>query len=444
MEKRSITTFEQAAAYLNETPRFAAKHQLKEIEGLLEKLGCAQGKMQVIHVAGTNAKGSVCAYLRCILEAAGYRTALFSSPHLTDITERFVVDGKQISREDFLRVFLIVYEKLPWEKLRAETADACHPSFFEYLFLMAMVYFQEKQPDYCILETGLGGRLDATNALAQKALCVVTPIGLDHTAYLGDTVEEIAAEKAGIFRPGVPAVCWDAGPGVREAFCRAAADIGCSLVFVSKKDYTFVNFIHKTIDFSMRTEYYGYISLTLHTAALYQMGNAALAVRAIETLDGGARITPEQIRAGLSSCFWAGRMEEVLPEVYVDGAHNADGVRAFLDSVAMDGLGPGGGLRSLLFGAAGDKDYESMIKAIARSGLFGKIAAAPLRTQRGLKPEKIKALFARCGEECAVYPDAAEALKSLLARRRPGERLYAAGSLYLAGEIKELAGNDKF
>ncbi len=444
MEKRSITTFEEAAAYLNETPRFTTKHDLGQTRAFLEGLGCHQGKMQVIHVAGTNGKGSVCAYLRCILEAAGYRTALFTSPHLVDIRERFVVDGEAISREDFLRIFLAIYERLPWQALQAGDKDAYHPSFFEYLFLMAMVYFGEKQPDYCILETGLGGRLDATNALPRKALCVVTRIGLDHTAYLGDTPEQIAAEKAGIFREGVPAVCWDTSPGTREVFCRAAADLGSPLVFVSKEDYTFGKFINKTIDFSLGTGYYGYISLTLHTEALYQMENAALAVRAIEVLDGGRHIARQQIQDGVSACFWAGRMEEVLPGVYVDGAHNADGIRAFLESVAMDGLGDGGGKRSLLFGAAKDKDYESMIKALAESGLFGRIAAAPLRTERGLDEGTLKGLFTRYAGDCAAYPDVPSAFKSLLAARQPGERLYVAGSLYLAGEIKELTGNDKF
>ena len=453
-------TFEEAEAYINETPRFTTKHTMEDTRAFLHRLGDPDRKMKMIHVAGTNGKGSVCAYLRSILEAAGYRVAVFTSPHLVDIRERFMVSGELISREDFLRIFLKVYEALDWaalEKVAPEqdTPKAYHPSYFEYLFFMAMLYFGEKNPDFCILETGLGGRLDATNAVSQKALAVITRIGLDHVEYLGDTLAQIAGEKAGIMAAGTPAVIWDTCPECTAVFQEKAASLGICAHFVSEKDYTFGKIMNKTIDFSLRTGYYGYISLILRTIAAYQMENAALAVRAVEVLDQGKTVTAEQVQEGVEACFWAGRMEEILPEVYVDGAHNEDGIRAFLETVALDGLTSQDGTtdqngiirtgRSLLFGAVKDKDCESMVGRLAESGLFDRIAVTRLRTERGAMPKMLEQLFSQY-PNCTVrlYGSVWEALKGLLTDRQPGERIYAAGSLYLAGEIKELVSHDKF
>ena len=443
MEKKNIVSYEEAVRYIGEIPRFTAKHNMEDTKAFLHSLGDPDRKMKMIHVAGTNGKGSVCAYLRSILEAAGYRVAVFTSPHLVDIRERFQVAGEMISQADFLTAFRRVYETLDWDGLEREAPEAFHPSYFEFLFFMAMLYFAEQSPDYCILETGLGGRLDATNSVAHKELSVITRIGLDHTEYLGDTLEQIAGEQAGIMAAGTPAVIWDTCPETTVVFRRKASDLGICARFVSEKDYSFQKIMNKTIDFSLHTGYYGYISLILRTIALYQMENAALAVRAIEVLDRGKTVTAEQIRAGAAACFWAGRMEEVLPEVYVDGAHNGDGIRAFLKTVARDGLTSSD--RSLLFGVVKDKDSGAMAKELAKSGLFGRIAVTGLRTERGTAPETVGQLFARY-EPCNVklYKNVKEAFEGLLSDRRPTERVYIAGSLYLAGEIKELVSHDKF
>lgn len=434
VKRKSITTFEEAEAYLNETPRFTTKSTMEDTRAFLHRLGDPDRKMKILHVAGTNGKGSVCAYMRSILEAAGYRVALFTSPHLVDIRERFVVDGGMISKEDFLRAFLYIYELLDIE--------VYHPAYFEYLFFMAMVLFAEKKPDFCILETGLGGRLDATNSVSKKELAVITHISLDHVEYLGDTVEKIAGEKAEIMQAGAEAVFWDNEPSVTDVFTKKAAALGISAHSVSKMDYRFLNFRKKSIDFSVSTGYYGYISLSLQTIAAYQMENAALAIRAIETLDQGRTVTEAHIRQGVEACFWAGRMEEILPEVYVDGAHNEDGIRAFLESVSLDGVE---GSRSLLFSVVRDKDWEKMGEELVKSGLFARIAITHMQTGRALELDCLKAVFDRYPDCCySVYDNVTMALRELLRSRRPDQRIYIAGSLYLAGEIKELLKDDKF
>lgn len=438
MTKQSIASFEEAVNYINAIPRFTSKSTMEDTRAFLHRLGDPDRQMRVIHVAGTNGKGSVCAYMRFILEAAGYRVALFTSPHLVDIRERFVVDGEMISKEDFLRAFLRIYDMLDWEAAE----PPFHPSYFEYLFFMAMVIFPEKKPDFCILETGLGGRLDATNSVSKKELAVITHISLDHVEYLGDTVEKIAGEKAGIIQAGVPVVYWESGESVSGVFEKKAAELGATTYPVSKKDYIFSGFRNKSIDFSVRSGYYSYISLTLHTIAAYQMENAALAVRAVEVLDGGKTVSEAHIRQGAARCFWACRMEEVLPEVYVDGAHNEDGIRAFLETVARDGHT---GSRALLFSAVKDKDCESMVEELVKSGLFTRVFIAHMRTARGLSLDACRKLFDRypeCGYQ--MYDNVSTAFHELLHSRGRDERIYIAGSLYLAGEIKELLRDDKF
>ncbi len=447
MKKQSINTFEEAWRYLNETPRFTSKNSMEDTRAFLHRLGDPDRQMKLIHVAGTNGKGSVCAYIRSILEAAGFRVALFTSPHLVDIRERFVIAGELVSREDFLRAFLRIYRMLDQDAPEAGR-PAYHPSYFEYLFFIAMVLFPEKKPDYCILETGLGGRLDATNAVTKKELSVITHISLDHVEYLGDTVEKIAGEKAGIMQAGAPTVYWDTCAETTAVFEKRAAELGVSAYPVSKNNYRFLNFTKKSIDFSVYTEYDGCgvcgegLKLTLHTIASYQMENAALAVEAVRVLRPEREITKEQIQQGVSDCFWAGRMEEVLPEVYVDGAHNEDGIRAFLETVRGDGHV---GTRSLLFSVVKDKDYEHMVSKLAESGLFCRVAIAHMQTGRAVDLEKLEELFAEqpyC--EYMLYDNVAAALRGLLCSRGEKERIYAAGSLYLVGEIKELLKDDKF
>ena len=450
-----MITFEEAVAYLKDMPRFTVKKNPadnRDLKWFLKKLGNPEQDLRIIHVAGTNGKGSVCAYMSSILQEAGYRTAVFTSPHLVDMRERFTVNGKMISEEDFLQVYRAVGDAL-------QEANSVTPefvlNFYEYLFCMALLCFAEEKPDYCIIETGLGGRLDATNYVDNKLLTVITRISLDHVQYLGDTTAKIAAEKAGILRPGVPVVYLDGDADASAVICRKASELDAPQIPVSKKDYTFLGFRKKYIDFSLRSEYYNYISLTLHTIARYQMENAALAVRAVEVLfrstdteENGGRLcagagcpTVEEIRRGILGCFWQGRMEEVLPEVYVDGAHNDDGIRAFLDTVTEDGHATG---RRLLFGVAADKDCRHMIQRVITSGLFDHIAFTHMRTARSLSMEEFKDLLAVYPGHYTMYTEADTALREQLGEKRPGERLYIAGSLYLVGEIKESLDYDQF
>ncbi len=438
MVKQQITTFEQSVDYLYQVPRFTSKNTMEDTKKFLRELGNPDRKLRIIHVAGTNGKGSVCAYMRSILEAAGKKVAVFTSPHLVDIRERFVIAGKMPEKDRFLEVFLNIYERLNWAEL--EAGRGYHPTFFEYLFFMAIILFAEEKTDYCILETGLGGRLDATNSVSKKELCVITRISLDHVEYLGDTVAEIAGEKAEILAKGAPLVYCDGDPEASAVFEEKAFSLGVKTYPVSKTHYTNLKFNNKTIDFSLQYRYDESVRFTIATIAPYQVENASLAVRAVEVLDERQEISTEHVREGLLRCFWAGRMEEVLPEVYVDGAHNEDGVRAFLEAVAADGCGA----RKLLFSVVSDKDYESMLERLVKSGLFREIAIARMKGSRAASLACLEEIMRRYpGRAYTLYEDVGTALHELVTGRN-GMRIYIAGSLYLVGEIKELVNHDQF
>lgn len=576
MEKVRITSFEEAESYLNQLPVMTAKHTMEETKAYLHKLGDPDRRMHIIHVAGTNGKGSVCAYLRYILEAMGKQVAVFTSPHLVDIRERFLIKGQMPSKETFLQAFLQIYDSLDWEALAA--GDGYHPTYFEYLFFIAMILFDREDLDYCILETGLGGRLDATNAVAKKELCVITHISLDHVALLGHTIAAIAREKAGIMQAGCRAVYWENSEGKRRKevhpaeyasakghcvgeaasviFDRAMEDAlsvdensvekDSSAIFreraqnleieafpVSKNDYLNLKINPKSIDFLYKSRYDKKgIPLRIHTKALYQVENATLAARAAEVLFEKEVVLASALQEGIAKCFWAGRMEEVLPEVYVDGAHNEDGIRAFLDSVALDGWQ---GERILLCSVVSDKEYDKMFEKVTASGLFSHLAVAGMHSARGLSMTKLEEMLEQYlpgqklpwqeeillaepeqpkqkkvlqeepeqpkqkkvlqeeaeqpkqrkvlqeepeqhkeshkGCTYTMYTSVAEGLKAVLAEQRsrlsgksgsrnfknrvdekecgcqkaaPAVRIYAAGSLYLVGEIKELLSHDKF
>lgn len=421
----TIKTYEQAVEYLLEIPKFTGKNSLEDTKAFLQKLSCPEKNQKIIHIAGTNGKGSVCAYLRFLLMEAGFRVGTFTSPHLVEMNERITINGMSIEREAFLEVFLQVKRKLD---------GGYHPSFFEYLFFMAMLYFKKEKPDYVILETGLGGRLDATNSIEDPEACVITSIGMDHMQYLGNTVEQIAGEKAGIIKPGVPVIYAADKETVSRVIEDRAAALGALTFPVSKKDYTFLNFKNKTIDFSYHSRYYEYVRLCLNTTAFYQMENASLALAAAELLFPDGSMTPELMQRAVFRTYWAGRMEEVCPNVYVDGAHNEDGILSFLQSVARDGCR---GQRRLIFGAVSDKAYTQIIHAITKSGLFFSIAVVTMDNGRALSADELKQTFEAQGiRDVSSFDSVGKAYEVFAAEQKEEDRIYIAGSLYLVGEFK--------
>ena len=424
-EYKNIFTYTEAVEYINRLPKFCEGRLLSDTRRALELLGSPEKELAVIHVAGTNGKGSTCAYLLNILEAAGKKTAFFSSPHLTDMRERFRIGKEIVSETDFCKSFSTVYSVLVVQA-------GYRPIFFEYLFLMAMLIFKEKKPQYCILETGLGGRLDATNVIEKPVVSVITGIGFDHMEYLGGTLAEIAAEKAGIIKAGIPVVYWKEKEEVSAVIEEKARSLSSPCISVSKDGVDLKFFGDKYIDFSYKSRYYDYVGLRVNTKAVYQTENAAIAITVAEQL-WQEDVTP-YVMEGIASMHWEGRMEEVLPGVFFDGAHNEDGIEAFLTSVKHDNCK---GSRSLLFSVVQDKEYPKMADRIMDSGLFSKIYTAPIASERSVSREALEEMFSKDGVRVYCFDTPQEALLRMFDDRGTADCLYVAGSLYLIGQLKE-------
>ena len=426
-------TYEEACEYILDIPKFAGKHTLADTKEMLGRLTGSRIESKIIHVAGTNGKGSVCAYLQSILRAAGFHVGMFISPHLETMRERILYDGEMIPQESFVKAFELVREESDRQKEK-------HPSFFEFLFLMGMCYFKEKEPDYIILETGLGGRLDATNCIAKPKLCVITEIGFDHMQYLGNTLVEIAGEKAGIIKPGTPVVYLDKRKETSRVIEQTATMLETTAIAVKKSQIGRPVMRKKSIDFSFSNGYYRYDNLILRTTAAYQTENASVALVAARSLKE-ERIVDEAIRKGLYDAFWPGRMEEILPRVFLDGAHNEDGIEAFLTSVSAANTEQekAAGKRLLLFGVVADKQYDKMIGRIAASQLFSHIAVTVLASDRSASIDKLKVAWAQYKTaDCSFHESAEEAFHYIQSIQKEADTIYIAGSLYLVGQIKTL------
>lgn len=424
-------TYEEAAAYIEETPKFTKKNTLENTKAILRRLGDPQERMKILHVAGTNGKGSVCSFLASILHAAGKHTGLFISPHLVDVNERFVIDEVQVDNDRFLEAFRTVMDCV--EQIRKE--GYAHPTYFEILFLIGMVLFEKAEVEYLVLETGLGGRLDATNSTAHPLITVITSISLDHTEYLGDTVEAIAGEKAGIIKEGIP-VIYDADN--REAAAviqRRAEELHSPAFGIYREMLKISSMTNKNIDFSINSGYYDYIELSISSVAEYQVKNAALAVTALKILDSEGSFTDEVIKQGIARMRWQGRMETVLPGVIIDGAHNEAGVEEFVKTAKrLEADEP----VTLLFAAVGDKDYRRMIERICCGLRIDRVIVTEVGGYRAVDAKEPAAFFEQYGSaRVIVCPDVEEAFSRALAEKGDGI-LFCAGSLYLVGSIKSI------
>ena len=436
---RTIRTYDEAVAYLLDIPKFTKKNTMEDTKTFLKELNLPLEHKKIIHVAGTNGKGSVCFYLNNLLNSAGKNTGLFTSPHLVDIRERFRVNGEMVSKENFFEAFMIVYEKV-MSKFD-DTLEGYHPTFFEFLFFMAMLLFKGEEIEYIILETGLGGKLDATNSLDKKALTILTRMGLDHTEYLGNTIEEVALQKAGILRNSTKALYFGADEDLNEVLEQAIADVGAIGQCVDKNLWKDEKFRDKSIDFSYNSRYYDYIAITVPGIAVYQIENVSMALCALETLLKKEEMpSVKTIQSVLKTTVWEGRMEEVLPDVFLDGAHNENGIDAFLQSVKNAKAGK----KTLLFAVVSDKDYQAMIRHIVDADVFDDIVVTGLENSRALKVQEILQKFYECGrKEIVVIDDVEQAFEFLCNKKEAGEQLYVAGSLYLVGKIKEIIGRNQ-
>lgn len=427
-------TYEEAAAYIEEIPKFTKKHTLEHTKTFLKRLGNPAADRKIVHVAGTNGKGSVCAYLQAILMAEGKRTGFFTSPHLVSVNERIRVDNIQIDNETFLKVFRKVLKIV-----RQMVEDGIeHPSYFEFLFGMGMTAFAETDVEYIILETGLGGRLDATNAIDNPALAIITSISLDHTAILGDTIEKIAGEKAGIIKPGVPVFFDGSSKKAAEVIKAKASELGVSCREVTKNAYEIQKVHRKYIAFSRRSAYDKDVIFQVPMCGCYQAMNAELALEASEYLLAGEEIHMDRWKEALAELHWEGRMERVGEHITVDGAHNPGAMEAFVESVkALDESERGEMV--LLFSAVSDKKYDQMIEYLCENLDVKAYVVTQIEDERGVPAEELADVFRRYTDRPVYCKERLEdAVRTAMNERGETGEIYCLGSLYLVGMMKKL------
>ena len=428
-------TYQEATEFILSIPKFTSKNKPEHTRLFLQYLGHPERHFKVIHVAGTNGKGSVCAYLDAMLRAQKKRVGLFTSPHLVKINERIVVDGEMLSDAQFLSVF----EKVQAAVGRMQEENLPHPTFFEFLFGMAVTAFAEAKVEYAVLETGLGGRLDATNTVEQPVCSVITSIGYDHTELLGDTLEEIAAEKSGIIKKGTPVIYMEGAEESNRVIEETAKNLGNRCKKIGKNAFKILGIQNKSIAFSCASAYYEDVTWRLNNTGVYQPENACLALEVMRLLFGEAK----QLRAwqeALSQVIWKGRMEEVQPDIFIDGAHNISAVERFAESVKKNSTGQG---TILLFSAVQDKDYEQMIAYLCRqvdAEIYLVTQIQDKRAEaRGILTETFRRFTDRPVLEMETIADAWE----YIMKNQNGRRVYCLGSLYLVGMIKELMEQSK-
>ena len=387
---------------------------LDRMNALLSALGNPEADFRAIHIAGTNGKGSTAVMTASILEEAGFTVGLYTSPHLEIECERVQIwDGTHR-----------MIDQAHFDELK-DRAKAMEPNatVFEVYTAAAYLYFAEMKPDYVVLETGLGGRLDSTNTLKKPLVSVITQVGLDHTAELGNTIFRIAREKAGIIKPGVPVVSQTPDLNVKNIFRRTAAENGCEFIDVS-------------------LVYDEYRSYELSMKGSHQIRNAATAAEAIRA--AGIEVSEEAVRIGLANAYLPGRFEVLdedragsgEPFFIIDGAHNPDAAEALAETFTAFTREHKSKRNFVIFGCMKDKNYTRMIQLLTGNMKGFTYATAAVDYGRAEDPERLGEVFAACGRSCIVCDSAAEAYE--ISKEGNYGCVLVTGSIYLAGELRSL------
>ncbi|HFQ82105.1 MAG TPA: bifunctional folylpolyglutamate synthase/dihydrofolate synthase [Desulfobacterales bacterium] len=409
--------------FLDNLQFFKIKLGLDSMTDFLGRLGHPEDNLRFIHIGGTNGKGSTAMSLRAILSRAKLKVGLYTSPHLSSVRERFQINDALISEEDFARHAARIMAVMNDQQI----------TYFEFTTTLALLWFAEQKVDLAILEVGMGGRLDATNVIT-PLITIITNVSMDHENYLGRTLPKVAAEKAGIIKSGVPLISGVLSPAAREVIERRAAALAAPLRrlkrdFTMSQDGTGTGWRYKSESRDME-------GLELALRGSYQGGNAALAIAALDGLAAhGIRVDDEDIRAGLKTVRWPGRMEflNVAGQDYLlDGAHNPAGVEALIEALAdfSDHR------LIMIWASMADKDYSLCLKRIApfcQSLIFARPeenrSATPAQLRKALGPDSPPSYSSDSVDE---------ALKTAQSFTQAGDLIVVAGSLYLVGKVREI------
>lgn len=406
-----------ALALLDSRARFGMKPGLETIRGMLAALGNPERRLQVVHVAGSNGKGSCCALMAAALQEAGHRTGLYTSPHLVRFHERIRVDGRDITGEDLARGM---------ERIRPALEAFPEATYFEVATALALQHFADAGAEVVVLETGLGGRLDATNVFDAPLATLVTNISLEHTEVLGSTEAAIAREKAGIVKPGVPLVTGASGEAL-EVIRAVAAERGAPLRVLGE-DFVPAPTRPQALEVHGLRDH---PEVEIPFAGAHQVENAALAMATLDAVDArGLAVPVEAVRRGFPKARWPGRLQRVpgKPALLLDGAHNPAGMQTLAAYLAAEKLRP-----VAVFGALADKDWMQMVEILAPHVRDAVVTRVP--SSRALDPQEAARAFSMMGLFGITSEDPGHALRT--AENLAGEDglVLVTGSLYLVGHV---------
>lgn len=418
-------TYKDAVEAIEAIPKFLEAPSVEHTRAVLDAIGAPDEKMKIIHVAGTNGKGSVCAFVTGMLSAQGHKVGTFTSPHLIKINERIKVNNQPCTDEEFLEAYLYVKEACK---------DLGAMNYFEYLFAMGMYIYSKAELDYLVLEVGLGGRMDGTNAVRNPLVCAIASISFDHTEILGHTIPEIAKVKAGIIKAGARVVYDNTRPEASAVMEEEAALYGNVTMPVDESCFDLMGIRDGGLVLNVKKGALAGRELHIPFIAEYQAVNSMLAVTVLEAL--GFLETEEQIEKamyGLEHTVWPGRMQQVRPGIIIDGAHNEDGIGQFVKAVKKV---PCKGRKMLLFSAVKEKDVDLMARHIGQEADFAKITITEIENSRQLEcdvlADRLRSYYNGPIESC---PGIERAFRQALAEKQEDDILFIAGSLYLAGSI---------
>lgn len=417
---------EEALEFLNQSYKLGRKLGLENIKRLLIKLDNPEKRLKVIHVAGTNGKGSTCAMIYNVILEAGYSAGFYSSPHLVSYNERFSYNGKSIKDAELAKSIEKV--KLACEELVAEGYD--HPTEFEILTAAALWFFDHMGLEYAVMEVGLGGKLDATNGVEEPIVSVITPIAIDHQAYLGDTLVAIAGEKAGIIKPRVPVVSGLQEAEVMEVLTNITRERNTSFYSIDETDLEVIR-----CDLVQNHFRYKQNDYKLNLLGRHQIDNAILAIETLHILMENHRIdlSEEEIQKGLVKTRWPGRLEKISdnPTIFIDGGHNAHGIKAVAQILSPEETSR----RLLLLGMRSDKDYREVLDLILP--LFREIVLTEPVGDQVVSVEELQKEAALRGITAQGDSDYKNALSLVLEKASKDDQIFVIGSFYLIGEVKE-------
>ncbi|MFC8575427.1 bifunctional folylpolyglutamate synthase/dihydrofolate synthase, partial [Heyndrickxia sporothermodurans] len=419
-----MQTYEEAIDWINSRLKFGIKPGLERMEWMMKKLGSPEKKLKVIHIGGTNGKGSTVTYLRSILNEAGYRVGTFTSPYIETFNERISVNGQPITDEEIIQ---LVNSIQPFVE-EIETTNLGSLTEFEVITVMAIYYFAYMNPmDMTIFEVGLGGRLDSTNIL-QPILSIITNIGMDHVNILGHTVAEIAFEKAGIIKNEIPVITGAKQKEALEVIKNKSKDMNAKL-FISKDDFKVENIrtLHRGEQFTFSYSNGQYQNLVINMLGKHQIENAILAIGAAIFL----HIDEPMIREGLKKAFWPGRMEVLSehPFVIVDGAHNPEGINSLINTLQEHFPYK---KKKMIFAALSDKELTNMIQPLAK--LDAEVYFTEFDFPRAASAEQLFSLHLL--PQAKVNKNWKKLLEEMFNALEENEMLIISGSLYFISNVK--------